>query len=427
MKLNESTQTTPSMTSSVSAFISSPDDTKRFIQDSKSSLVHLLELAKLRMEKCELEESYETYASALEISLSLSRKHKDASLLRYSMEAIAGLLRLSAEAMDGEKMVKWGKELDELMEKFPKQVPPMAYYCKALVSAYQNQRKKAIRLFSQYLRSVQAEQDWSVGDSQALCLARGLVSLAIFWKNHRPLRSRFIAQMVLKRYESAELHSINGLIYLLLGNLEERVGKLEIAQKWFQKAHVSFLGEHNWYYHLYVLYGYARIHRLQQNYPQAYWFLDLAEKAAAGTPFLQLRKELAFERAQLEQDAVDLLIDSRKCQIQTRDGAPISLRKQYILLHILEALSKAHGRQGEDRERGLSKSEIIEQVWHENYRPEAHDNKLYYNINRLRKLIEPDVKKPQYLLNWKEGYRLAPGLKVQYLTGGNRMNQEEIQ
>ena len=60
-------------------------------------------------------------------------------------------------------------------------------------------------------------------------------------------------------------------------------------------------------------------------------------------------------------------------------------------------------------ERGLSKAEIIQHVWSEPYRPEAHDNKLYYNINRLRKLIEPDVRKPQYLLNWKEGYRLAPG------------------
>jgi DNA-binding winged helix-turn-helix (wHTH) protein len=82
-------------------------------------------------------------------------------------------------------------------------------------------------------------------------------------------------------------------------------------------------------------------------------------------------------------------------------------------------LSKAHGRNGEDLERGLSKAEIIEHVWKEAYRPEAHDNKLYYNINRLRKLIEPDVRNPQYLLNWKEGYRLAPGLRVLLLTNGN--------
>jgi DNA-binding winged helix-turn-helix (wHTH) protein len=56
-------------------------------------------------------------------------------------------------------------------------------------------------------------------------------------------------------------------------------------------------------------------------------------------------------------------------------------------------------------------------VWKEKYRPEVHDNKLYYNINRLRKLIEPDMKHPKYLMNWREGYRLAPGLKVQFVGG----------
>ena len=86
--------------------------------------------------------------------------------------------------------------------------------------------------------------------------------------------------------------------------------------------------------------------------------------------------------------------------------------KWHFLLVILEALSEAHSRPGTDRERSLSKAELIERVWKQEYVPEAHDNKLYYNINRLRKLIEPDVRKPKYLLNWREGYRFAPGLRV---------------
>jgi DNA-binding winged helix-turn-helix (wHTH) protein len=88
-----------------------------------------------------------------------------------------------------------------------------------------------------------------------------------------------------------------------------------------------------------------------------------------------------------------------------------------VLLDILKALSEAHeaGKDG----KGLTKAEIIQQVWRENYRPEAHDNKLYYNINRLRKLIEPNMKSPVFLLNWKEGYRLAPGLNVQVISSGD--------
>src|ERR1700751_4646 len=159
---------------------------------------------------------------------------------------------------------------------------------------------------------------------------------------------------------------------------------------------------------------------MQQNYSQAYWYVDLVDKAAPGAEFGLLRREIALEKAKLEQDAVDLSIDSRKGTIKTRETGQISLRKQYVLLHILEALSNAHGKEGDDMERGLSKAEIIQHVWNEPYRPEAHDNKLYYNINRLRKLIEPDVRKPQYLRNWKEGNRLAPGLRVPYI-GGNKM------
>ncbi|MCC7441909.1 MAG: winged helix-turn-helix domain-containing protein, partial [Bdellovibrionales bacterium] len=102
----------------------------------------------------------------------------------------------------------------------------------------------------------------------------------------------------------------------------------------------------------------------------------------------------------------------------------IALGKQYVLLDILQALSRAHGRDGEDAERGLTKAEIIEQVWREHYRPEAHDNKLYYNINRLRKLIEPDVRRPQYLLNWKEGYRLSPGLRIHLMDAAIQAERE---
>jgi DNA-binding winged helix-turn-helix (wHTH) protein len=81
----------------------------------------------------------------------------------------------------------------------------------------------------------------------------------------------------------------------------------------------------------------------------------------------------------------------------------------------LEELSQAHS--SGVREGALSKAEIIERVWGEKYRPDAHDNKLYYNINRLRKLIETDMKQPKYLQNWKEGYRLSPKLKVHWIGG----------
>jgi hypothetical protein len=134
---------------------------------------------------------------------------------------------------------------------------------------------------------------------------------------------------------------------------------------------------------------------------------------------------MAQERARLDHDTVDILVDSRHCTLEIREKGEVSIGKQYVLLHILEELMLAHRSAGSDHERGLSKAEIIRKVWKEKYRPDQHDNKLYYNINRLRKLIEPDLRKPKYLLNWKEGYRLAPELKIQWIGGGFRGSESE--
>jgi DNA-binding winged helix-turn-helix (wHTH) protein len=372
---------------------------------ARETVQNWLQLAQLRSEKCELKEARVAYGLALQ-------QAKRVGDLKATMEALSGLLRLAAEALDEEAVREWDQELDALMAAHPRQIPAMAWHCKGAVATYHKQPRLAQRYFHRFLRAVGGAR----GSEEQV--AKGWVMLAITLSQRgRVARAKWLAEEILRRFEARNFRSINGIVYLLLGTLAERAREYDVAMGWFQKAHSSFLGEHNWNYHLYVLYGYARLARVTQNYSQAYWYLDLVDKATAHAEFAMLRQHLAVERSRLEQDAVDLIVDSRHGVVKTRDGQSVSLRKQYVLLHILEALSSAHRKAGEDNERGLSKAEIIERVWKEQYRPEAHDNKLYYNINRLRKLIEPDVRKPQYLLNWKEGYRLAPGLRIQFIGG----------
>jgi DNA-binding winged helix-turn-helix (wHTH) protein len=402
---------------------------------SEGAVRNWLQLAQLRYEKCELTQARVAFEMAVK------RATRDGDL-RLVMEGIAGLLRLAADACDDDEVRHWDMELDHLMASHAGEIPPMAWYCKGVIARRAGDLRTAQRFVHRYIRLVRLERDETSprlargvrrgGVSHVKGLtpatpapgktseaeAKGWVLLAtILRARGRTRRSRWLAEQILSWPEGIELRSIRGLTEMVLGNLSEDARDLDDALVWYQRAHASFLGEHNWYYHLYVLYGYARIYRKQQNYPQANWYLDLLDKATTGSDFGLLRKEIASERSRLNQDAVDLTIDSRQGMIRTRESGRITLRKQYVLLHILEALSGAHGKQGGDAERGLSKAEIIQAVWNEAYRPEAHDNKLYYNINRLRKLIEPDVRKPQYLLNWKEGYRLAPGLKVHFVGG----------
>jgi DNA-binding winged helix-turn-helix (wHTH) protein len=407
----------------------------------RSTVRNWLQLAQLRYEKCELAEARVAFEMAVK------RATRDGDL-RSVMDGIAGLLRLAADACDDDEVRHWDAELDHLMATHSREIPPLAWYCKGVIARRSGDFRTAQRYVHRYIRLVREERA-RIESQPALPprLARGIrqggkvrmaapsqsqaappedaeakgwvmLTMILRWRG-RTRRARWLAEQILSWPEASKLRGIRGLTEMTLGSLCEDERDFEGALRWFQRSHASFLGEHNWYYHLYVLYGYARIFRKQQNYPQAYWYLDLLDKATSGCDFGVLRKEIAAERSRLEQDAVDLTIDSRHGMIRTRESGQISLRKQYVLLHILEALSGAHGKPGDDAERGLSKAEIIQKVWSESYRPEAHDNKLYYNINRLRKLIEPDVRKPQYLLNWKEGYRLAPGLRVHFVGGRN--------
>ena len=401
--------------------------TEKEIDSDKLS--SLLKIAQLQAEKCELKEARKTFLQILISSKNLGDT-------KSTMEAIAGLLRLSSEALDEKSIEKWDCELDSLIRAYPQQVPPMVWFCKGAVARYRNEFLLAQRYFHRYLKAFKnlpcdrssptsaptpAPTPANDNSERDASIARGWIMLAtVLQQRGRLQRSLWLCKEVLKRFGKKNYRGINGITYLILGTLFEREKDFKTAMLWFQKAHAHFLGEHNWFYHLYALYGYARIARKRQNYPQAYWYLDLVDKAAAGSEFGLLRRETNAERLKLEKDAIDLLIDSRKGIIATRESGELSMGKQYILLHILEALSEAHESKRNGAKKGLSKAEIIERVWKVTYQPESHDNKLYYNINRLRKLIEPDIRKPQYLLNWKEGYRLAPGLRVQFV--GDREN-----
>lgn len=377
-----------------------------------SSNREALERGQLLLEKCELERSLEAFEEARQIA----RASGD---FRGLMEALGGMLALLSESQSVREIDRIDKELCAMMRRHPSRVPPIAWYYRGAIFRNRGDHFSAQRMFHRFLRAARLEnpaEKWEESDP----MARGLLMLAAvsFQRGHLR-RSRWLVGHVIERYHGPKPGKLLGIGYLLAGRIAEEEKLFDDAMSWYQKSHTAFLSEHHWFYHLYVLFGYARVARMRQNYPQAYWYLDLVDKAASGPAFGLLRKQLREERQLLESDAVDLIVDSRKGVVRTREGGQISLRKQYVLLHILEALSTAHGQAGHDAERGLSKAEIIERVWNESYRPEAHDNKLYYNINRLRKLIEPDMRQPQYLLNWKEGYRLAPGLRVHHVRAGN--------
>jgi DNA-binding winged helix-turn-helix (wHTH) protein len=367
-----------------------------------------LKLAQLQAEKCDLEGAYETY-------LSTFNRSKVNQMNSEAMEALAGLLRLSSEALDAKGIAHWSQELDHWMERQPSAVPPLVWYCKGAIARYQNDWLLAQRHFHRYLRCCKlklktAQQNQSLSSEWEQHLAKGWMMLAtVAAQRGLSKRSEWLCHEILNRFEHLEYRGINGITYILLGTLSERKKDYTTALLWFQKAHASLLGEHNWFYHLYALFGYARVARAQKNIALAGWYIELLQKATAGPQFALLRREIEAEKSRLQEESVDLLIDSQKGIIYTPEKGKQNIGKQFILLQLLEVLAESHLSK---TNKGLSKGELIKKVWKEDYQPTLHDNKLYYNVNRLRRLIEANPKKPQLILNWKKGYRLAPHLQI---------------
>jgi DNA-binding winged helix-turn-helix (wHTH) protein len=372
----------------------------------------LLEAAHFQFEKCELIKAKNTYYQAVEAAERLD-------LPREKAKGIVGLVRAAHEALDYREIADWERELLRLIEQEPI-VAPMAHYTLGAVAARQGHWMKAQRLFHLTLRTARIQRKSGLLTTSSLeqenreAEARALAMLGLILLQRGKLgRALFISRVCEERFGA--LRGIRGSVEINFGLIAQARKDFSESLRHYQNAHSAYLSEHNWYHYLYVLYRYASLARERRSYREATWYLNLIAQAARGPEFGALAKYVKREREQLENDAVDLLIDTRKGIIQTREGGTVSLRKQYVLMDILRALSKAHDLTGEETERGLSKAQIIRTVWKERYRPEAHDNKLYYNINRLRKLIEPDVRRPRYVLNWKEGYRLSPGLRIQFL------------
>ena len=384
----------------------------------RDRLAETIRFARLMQEKCELRESKDAWLRAYDQSKALGD-------LAASLESLQGLLRLSGEALDHKSIARWEMELDLLLDRRPHDQPPPAvvWLCKGSVALRTGNYPLSQRYFRKALKGMQHERQWKRGAPLDFDLSRAWYSLAFaFFERGKLKRAQSVAMALVRRAKMEQNPKILGYCYQLLGRISEKRRELEPALRFHQEAHSAFLVQHDWYSHLTVLLAYARVARQQTQRVQAEWYLELLEKAAPGPEFGSIRREVEKERALLEEDSIDLLIDSHEGLVRTRDSGSISVGKQYVLLNILQALADAH-EEGEANSPGLSKAEIIEKVWHERYRPEAHDNKLYYNINRLRKLIEPDVRKPKYLLNWREGYRLAPGLRVQMI--GNSLARQD--
>lgn len=376
----------------------------------------LIRTGALRFEKCEIREAGRYYALAYERAKEL-RDHRAMS------DSLAQLLRYSSEIGDENGIEKWVNELDVFLAHNDGVFSPQVWYCKGIIAFRNSRYRKAQVLFHRFWREVEREENAvrDAGPEQVRgflrCKCQALLACAVVAQTQGKLaRARSLCEVILGYAERERPRGILASTYLTLCRLAEKTGDLPLAKRWLNKAFAESVSEHNWYHYLYVLYGFAAVSRLEQDFIQAGFYLDLLEKAVVQEELRSLKLGIAEERVKLNLNRVDLEIDLNRGLIRTREGE-FNLRRQHILLEMVHQLARAHASGPDGGRQGLSKSEMIEKVWLESYRPDEHDGKLYYNINRIRKLLEPDQKRPQYIQNWRQGYRLAPELRIRVIQG----------
>lgn len=105
------------------------------------------------------------------------------------------------------------------------------------------------------------------------------------------------------------------------------------------------------------------------------------------------------------QQSTDIEIDRNSHYIREKHLGEIPFHNKFTLMRILLLLAETPGKE-------FSKEQLAKEIWGQEYNPLRHDNNIYININRLRKLIEPNPRESRYIMNGPRGYYFNPEMKV---------------
>lgn len=102
---------------------------------------------------------------------------------------------------------------------------------------------------------------------------------------------------------------------------------------------------------------------------------------------------------------IDVEIDQNSHYVREKHLGEIPFHNKFTLMRILCLLAETPGKE-------YSKEQLARDIWGQEYNPLRHDNNIYININRLRKLIEPNPRESRYVMNGSRGYYFNPAMRV---------------
>jgi tetratricopeptide (TPR) repeat protein len=140
-------------------------------------------------------------------------------------------------------------------------------------------------------------------------------------------------------------------------------------------------------------------------------YLDLAKRSLKRTEFPRVARivDEAIELLGDETVAYDLALNLKTGSLHESRKGEIRFEGQFLLRDLLTVFMRSALK---NPSTVLKKEDLVREVWGESYRPLSHDNKIYVNIKRLRRLIEGEDGSTEYILRGKQGYYLNPKARI---------------
>jgi len=212
-----------------------------------------------------------------------------------------------------------------------------------------------------------------------------------------------------KASEYIHLHDLEASVLVVQGQCFRDLKQFPKALDKYWNAHSILKAHRNWSYYYYVLLGLGRIYLAMEDASRAAIFFDLINDAISDLELNALKRDLQRVNQIVENNPQKLLIDRERKLLVEKDMGEIHFDRRFVLLEILYLLASEPGRV-------FSKEELVDRIWRESYNPMIHDSKVYTSISRLRKLIEPDFKRPRYILNERDGYAFNPSVIIETVS-----------
>ena len=140
-------------------------------------------------------------------------------------------------------------------------------------------------------------------------------------------------------------------------------------------------------------------------------YLDLARRSLNRSEFPRIARIIDDALATLgeEKTAADLELNLKTGTLREARKGIVPFEGQLLLRDLLAVFLRTSLKQPG---KILGKADLVREVWGEVYRPQTHDNKIYVNIKRLRRLIEDESGSTEYILRGKQGYYINPTIRV---------------